>query len=154
MDPQPGQPQLPAQPAARHQVSRARGGPGRAGRCAGQALGWVPGMEPSDGALGWGSPMGPSVGARCASPRHRLASGGPKPGDMARTEWTPRLLLTSRGPWASGLWQCEAPRRRKALLWGDIPGPEGFPYLPHLTPPPPAPSPRTQLLPGLGFHSR
>lgn len=106
MDPQPRQPQLPAQRAARDQVSQRPGG--RAG-----------------------SPV-VLAGEREAASE---ASGGPRPacGDHGATGAKPeafRVPLASAGSVGLRPQAMRGPGDEEGLLWGDFPGSRVAPYLP------------------------
>lgn len=128
MDPQPRQPQLPAQCAARDQVSRTLGAGPAARRAGGRA-------EAASEASGGAPPGLWRSWCRRAGPEGPSGSPWPLP-----------------APWASGLRPCEALGTRKAYFGVISQGPEWL----LISPPhsrPSLPSPHAQLLPGLGFHS-
>lgn len=118
MDPQPCQPQLPAQRAARDQVSRAweaRGWWGREGGGQSKGLGGVPASG------------GPRLGTWPG------LSGPHSPSSPLTAPQALWLLMAPGGPWAPGLGQC----KEKGPLWGGggFQGAWRLPYLPCLTPP-------------------
>lgn len=128
MDPQPCQPQLPAQRAARDQVSRALGGR------AGGPSGWQ-----ASGGLERGLRRGP------ARPVEDMV-----PPDRPRRPF--RVPLASASSVSLRPQAMRGPGDEEGLLWGDFQGPEWLLISPRHSRPS-VPSPHAQLLPGLGFHS-